>query len=405
MWEAGSYSVSPGSSPPPQLPAADDIVTSVMRGRGRGRSNWRSSTPPDESPPQVEPPMNSFYQENLPAPPLDVKMDDCSEVTMCDNEMQLQEGEQQPEKRKRPWEKPGGVKIKRKKVPGAKNLKIRKYVQPKNAVMCLNELRPGVTYTTEQEGGVTQPFCISVEVSNGVDSQKYRGFGSSKQLARQAAAEAALISFVKPPVTSNSSESQEEDKTPWATLASFAIYKLFNDWREGRVGTCPPPAQPYGTAVPPGFQAFLNQSVGTNAVKDGSAQTAAFTEAICAHLGGRTPHAPVTDIKVDTNVCAQSAEAVKVPNPAKQVPENAGSMHPVTVLHQMKPGLQYTVNRTMNENKPFFTVTANIDGKDFTGEGPNVKKAKFFLAKEAILELYGIESTFEPPQPVVVTHD
>ncbi|KAK8728803.1 hypothetical protein OTU49_008948 [Cherax quadricarinatus] len=107
MWEAGSYSVSPGSSPPPQLPAADDIVTSVMRGRGRGRSNWRSSTPPDESPPQVEPPMNSFYQENLPAPPLDVKMDDCSEVTMCDNEMQLQEGEQQPEKRKRPWEKPG----------------------------------------------------------------------------------------------------------------------------------------------------------------------------------------------------------------------------------------------------------------------------------------------------------
>ncbi|KAK8728813.1 hypothetical protein OTU49_008949 [Cherax quadricarinatus] len=271
--------------------------------------------------------------------------------------------------------------------------------------MCLNELRPGVTYTTEQEGGVTQPFCISVEVSNGVDSQKYRGFGSSKQLARQAAAEAALISFVKPPVTSNSSESQEEDKTPWATLASFAIYKLFNDWREGRVGTCPPPAQPFGTAVPPGFQAFLNQSMGTNAAKDGSAQAAAFTEAICAHLGGRTPHAPVTDIKVDTNVSAQSAEAVKVPNPAKQVPENAGSMHPVTVLHQMKPGLQYTVNRTIIENKPFFTVTANIDGKMFTGEGPNVKKAKFFLAKEAILGLYGVDSTFEPPQPVVVAHE
>ncbi|XP_069956049.1 double-stranded RNA-specific editase 1 isoform X2 [Cherax quadricarinatus] len=373
----------------------------MNRGRGRGRSNWRSSAPADESVPQVEPPMDDFYEQNLDAQPQDVNMEDGSEAAVCDNETQLQEGEQ-PEKRKRPWEKLGGVKIKRKKVPGAKNLKIRKYVQPKNAVMCLNELRPGVTYTTEQEGGVTQPFCISVEVSNGVDSQKYRGFGSSKQLARQAAAEAALISFVKPPVTSNSSESQEEDKTPWATLASFAIYKLFNDWREGRVGTCPPPAQPFGTAVPP---AFLNQSMGTNAAKDGSAQAAAFTEAICAHLGGRTPHAPVTDIKVDTNVSAQSAEAVKVPNPAKQVPENAGSMHPVTVLHQMKPGLQYTVNRTIIENKPFFTVTANIDGKMFTGEGPNVKKAKFFLAKEAILGLYGVDSTFEPPQPVVVAHE
>lgn len=64
----------------------------------------------------------------------------------------------------------GKIKMKRKKVPGAKNLKIRRYVQPKNAVMCLNELRPGVTYTTEQEGGVGQPFCISVEISNGVCS-------------------------------------------------------------------------------------------------------------------------------------------------------------------------------------------------------------------------------------------
>lgn len=61
-----------------------------------------------------------------------------------------------------------GIKVKRKKVPGAKNLKIRRYVQPKNAVMCLNELRPGVTYTTEQEGGVGQPFCISVEVPGAV---------------------------------------------------------------------------------------------------------------------------------------------------------------------------------------------------------------------------------------------
>lgn len=84
-----------------------------------------------------------------------------------------------------------------------------------------------------------------------VDGQKYRGFGSSKQLAKQAAAEAALISFVKPPVTTGM-EGVEEDKTPWATLASFAIYKLFNDWREGRVGMCPPPPQPYGTALPPG---------------------------------------------------------------------------------------------------------------------------------------------------------
>ncbi|KAG7173438.1 Double-stranded RNA-specific editase 1-like 1 [Homarus americanus] len=331
-----------------------------------------------------------FYQQNLPAPAVDVKMD----VPVSDSDASMQEGEQQAETRKRPWEKPGGIKIKRKKVPGAKNLKIRRYVQPKNAVMCLNELRPGVTYTTEQEGGVGQPFCISVEV----DSQKYRGFGSSKQLAKQAAAEAALISFVKPPVTTNNTENQEEDKTPWATLASFAIYKLFNDWREGRVGMCPPPAQPYGTAVPPGYQAFLNQqTVGTTTVKEETPQAAAFAEAICAHLGGRAPNTPATDAKQDTNLSFQSTEPMKVPNPAKQVPENAAGMHPVMVLHQMKPGLQYTVSQTMRESKPFFSVTADIDGKEFSGEGPNVKKAKFFLAKEAILGLYGVESSFETP--------
>jgi len=354
------------------------------------------------------------------------------QVPASDSDASMQEGDgNESGARKRPWEKPGGgkMKMKRKKVPGAKNLKIRRYVQPKNAVMCLNELRPGVTYTTEQEGGVGQPFCISVEIANGhgvmpgsegcptsplgptppptldpalkADTQKYRGFGSSKQLAKQAAAEAALISFVKPPVQASptgTENSQEEDKTPWATLASFAIYKLFNDWREGRVGMCPPPAQPYGTALPPGFQAFLGQSLGgATGIKEDSPQAAAFTEAICAHLGGRAPNAPATDTKPEPNLSFQTAEPTKVPNPAKQVPENAGAMHPVMVLHQMKPGLQYAVTQAAKDGKPFFTVTADIDGKPFTGEGPNVKKAKFSLAKEANQDLYGIVSTFEVP--------
>ncbi|XP_071521659.1 double-stranded RNA-specific editase 1-like isoform X2 [Panulirus ornatus] len=375
-----------------------------MRGRGRGRGNWRSGaaaagadtantenfTPPANN--EQPAPVMDFYQQGRPAAPADVKMDVANEVHVSDSDTSMHEGEQQQETRKRPWEKLGGVKVKRKKVPGAKNLKIRRYVQPKNAVMCLNELRPGVTYNTEQEGGVGQPFCISVEV----DGQKYRGFGSSKQLAKQASAEAALISFVKPPVTST--ENAEEDKTPWATLASFAIYKLFNDWREGRVGTCPPPSQAYGTALPPGFQAFLNQNMGANsAVKEEPPQATAFTEAITAHLGGRTTIAPVADGKQEANSSLPATDPVKVPNPAKQVPENAANMHPVMVLHQMKPGLQYNVNQTSHESKPFFTVSVELDGKEFTGEGPNVKKAKFFLAKEAIQGLYGIESTFQTP--------
>ncbi|KAK8402048.1 hypothetical protein O3P69_001259 [Scylla paramamosain] len=152
-----------------------------------------------------------------------------------------------------------GIKVNRKKVPGAKNLKVRRYVQPKNAIVCLNELRPGVTYTMEQEGGVCQPFCISVEV----DGQKYRGFGSSKQLAKQAAAEAALIGFLKPPVTTP--ENQEEDKTPWATLGPTGWLRK-------------------------AFIPAMGDGGPTAAVKEESPQAAAFTEAICAHLGGRAPN-------------------------------------------------------------------------------------------------------------------
>ncbi|XP_059618835.1 double-stranded RNA-specific editase Adar isoform X2 [Phlebotomus argentipes] len=67
--------------------------------------------------------------------------------------------------------------------------------QPKNPVALLNELRQGLTYTLEaQTGPVHAPlFTISVEV----DGQTYTGQGRSKKMARLAAAEAALRSFIQ----------------------------------------------------------------------------------------------------------------------------------------------------------------------------------------------------------------
>ncbi|XP_063843349.1 double-stranded RNA-specific editase 1-like isoform X2 [Scylla paramamosain] len=304
-----------------------------------------------------------------------------------DEEDEGEDGQKKKRAYKPPWRRPkvAGTRLKRKKVPGFKNTRIKKYAQPKNAVMCLNELETGITYETVQEGGISQPFCISVEVKG----QKYRGFGSSKQLARQAAAEAALISYVKPP-----GENKQEDQTPWATLVSFAMYKMFNDWREGRVGMCPPPAQPYGTAVPTGsmlagINAFFNQPPAsgdaTAGVEEAKPQPVAVLETITAHLGGRIPGDSVADPK---------AKAKPLPRPAKQVPEGAAAMHPVMVLNQMKPGVQYSVTESVRDSKAFFTLKTSIDGQEFTGEGPNVKKAKLALAKTAILELFGVESSF-----------
>nr|CAD7404858.1 unnamed protein product [Timema cristinae] len=79
--------------------------------------------------------------------------------------------------------------------------------QPKNAVCALNELRPGLAYTTvDQSGPVHAPtFTVSVEMfilkpphyCPQVNGQTYTGQGRSKKLAKHAAAEAALRSFVQ----------------------------------------------------------------------------------------------------------------------------------------------------------------------------------------------------------------
>lgn len=66
-------------------------------------------------------------------------------------------------------------------------------------------------------------------------------------MAKQAAAEAALVSFVKPP-----SDELADDNTPWTVLACFAMYKLFNEWREGRIGMCHPgfgAGNPFGVPI------------------------------------------------------------------------------------------------------------------------------------------------------------
>ena len=56
------------------------------------------------------------------------------------------------------------LKFKRKKTPGFKNRKVRKYVKPKNAIMCLNELRNGLKFKYEQGSFTSLDFFMTVEV-------------------------------------------------------------------------------------------------------------------------------------------------------------------------------------------------------------------------------------------------
>lgn len=269
-----------------------------------------------------------------------------------------QQEEQTGVKRPRPWEKvdADGNKIKRKKVPGAKNKKARKLVQPRNAVQCLNELAKGSVYETIQEGGGGKEHGVSVVVNDNT----YTGYGTSKQIARQTAAEAALASFVKAPVINSEKDenSTEEDKTPWAVIASFAMYKLFNDWKDGHYGPSHPNIPTHKSFD---LRDYLSQKGHVNQFAGG-------------------PQMGVSN------------------KPAKKVPDNAAEMNPIQLLHQMRPGIEYNSDKTMLEgNKPHFTVSAEIDGQLFQGEASMIKKAKLQLALNAVTELFGVESTFEIP--------
>ena len=85
-------------------------------------------------------------------------------------------------------------------------------------------------------------FSISlsnVYASWQVKGQLYKGYGSCRNSAKQAAAESALMSFVKTPLAMGEIGT-EEDETPWRCIASFAVYKLFTEWSEGKVDTSAP---------------------------------------------------------------------------------------------------------------------------------------------------------------------
>ena len=83
-----------------------------------------------------------------------------------------------------------------------------------------------------------------------VDGEKHKGYGRTKQLAKQAAAEVAFANLVKPLTSSDNNKD-----IPWATIASFALYKLLMEWQEGKVGMNEP-SQQCITTLPAGLTLF-----------------------------------------------------------------------------------------------------------------------------------------------------
>lgn len=272
----------------------------------------------------------------------------------------------------------------RRKIPGFKvnkklkrlrlNQRLRKTLQPKNAIMVLNEMKAGVQFTfPETQGHMSNSLYL---VHAELDGKTYVGQGLSKPLARQNAAENALKALLLEKMTAASlkarmdaesdgqasqstdssmsslkeentedeqmqvdTNTDESEEVPWSSLASFALYKLFLEWHN------------QGTSVPvprPGLP---------------------------------------TPVKGSKKILSSAS---KLPV-QKELPPNATNIHPVMLLNQMKSGLTYVeISRVGNPPNTMFTLAVEIDGVGYTGTAKNKKDAKKIAAKAALLALYGL---------------
>lgn len=247
-------------------------------------------------------------------------------------------------------------KIKRRRM----NARLRRLLVPKNALMVLNELHPGVKFSVqEQKNALHQYFCtVQVEV----EGKTYSGQGISRMLAKQTACENALKGLLLEKLAKVDQEQQQqlqqppaddiemeddkntsggegdsimsdskprrsfpEDDVPWGSLASFALHKLFTEW------------QSQGTEVPV----------------------------------AKMVNSPVTG----------------APAPMKKIPDDANKRHPVQLLNQLRPGCQYRETREGNVPSLTFTISVNIDGVEYSGVGSTKKEAKKKCAQAALVPM------------------
>jgi len=290
-------------------------------------------------------------------------------------------------KKQKSWIKygPDGKRIKHKPNLKKRNAVFRKALQPKTALMCLNELEMGLKFDVEAMAPMGQ-YTATVMVKG----QEYRGYGTCKASAKQAAAEAALVSYVKPPAPKGQqADGEDDDDTPWKTIASFAMYKLFADWSEGKIA---------GASMNVNNQASFNTANYSDMrdyINAGPQQHGMMPQQ-------QQPMQP-NNMGQYLNQTGKVKSQLGVPSnlkPAKKMKEELKvSSHPVMVLHQLVPDIKYEVSEELNldgSNSKTFTLTSYVNSVPYSGQGSSTKKAKFQLAKMVLKEVFDIENTYEP---------
>ncbi|KAF4518987.1 hypothetical protein B566_EDAN007775 [Ephemera danica] len=238
--------------------------------------------------------------------------------------------------------------------------------QPKNAVCALNELKPGLDYQlVSQQGPVHSPmFTICVEVNG----QRFEGSGRSKRLAKQAAAEAALQSFLQ---FKNAPEAQQAMGRLTAAARSTDL--------DFTSDVCDIEMHPFDSTE------VRNAPLPADPVSQNKGQLCSPLAPLMAPSSMQTPasRTPVMNVQL----LQQQQQQQRSAKLAKISPQEK---NPVTILNELVPGTKFECVNESGEANTKFTMAVTVEGQIFKGTGPSKKLGKAAAAKAALLKLYNL---------------
>ncbi|XP_075978296.1 DISCO Interacting Protein 1 isoform X3 [Anticarsia gemmatalis] len=359
---------------------------------------------------QTPPPRKQMQAQNLqpiqPAPPAQPVIKPKDEETPMETEpskpqvspqAQPQSPSQTTVKNEEPTPRPHWMKT---KLPGVKkvsnkerrrrqNENLRRLLTPKNALMVLNEMMPNEQVAnqfkvepaansqyTAYKTMNTHNFCADLTI----EGNSYKGYGDNKLMARNAAAEQAIRDLIIKKMnkavsdtgsTNGGAESPEEDALPMIQLASFALHKLFAEWEYD------------GHKVPQLKPTLASVLQASDTASDSTSVAGTPTRPAPPAQLARPPSPPG---------CREAAPKSKL----KELPLNAGAMHPAMLLTYMRPHLEYrevAVEGDRPQNMTF-TMAVDVDGHTFVGKASNKKEARKAAARSACISLFKVQ--FDP---------
>lgn len=235
---------------------------------------------------------------------------------------------------------------KKKKVPGPP--------LPKNALMQLNEIKPGLQYKLEAQSGPVHAPTFTMSVM--VNGEAFEGTGPTKKKAKLVAAEKALASFVQFP---NASEAH---------------------------------------------QAMGRQIV----IGDFTSDSAVNTTNIL--YNNFDPGVQSDDKKLEPMAVAISTNGNGAPPPlatalqGRPIPLQPAGKNPVMILNEIRPGTKYEfVSETGESHAKNFIMSVTVDGETFQGSGRNKKLAKARAAQAALQKIFNLEFSNAPGKLLAIS--